>query len=81
MGFNHLLGEMPLRSEAVVKNTIEIHCFPEPKVLLESSSQSVNGITPQGNNSFLFLSGLINFLPYGTWQAVTHVTFQSFIID
>ena len=25
------MGEMPLRSEAVVKNTIKIHCFPGQK--------------------------------------------------
>ena len=47
-------------------------------MLLECSSQSVNGITPQGDNSFLFLSSLIDFLPYGPWQPVTHVSFQSF---
>ena len=52
--------------------------FSWPKVMLGCSSQSVNGITPQGDNSFLFLSGLIHILPYGTWLPVTHVSFQSF---
>ena len=55
--------------------------FFGPEMLLESSSQSVNCITPQGDNSFLFLSSLIDFLPYGAWQAVTHVAFQSFLMD
>ena len=49
--------------------------------MLRCSSQSVNGITPQGDNSFLFLSGLIDILPYGTWLPVTHMSFQSFLLD
>ena len=49
--------------------------------MLECSSQSVNGITPQGNNFFFILSSLINSLTYGTWQPITHMSFQSFLLD
>ena len=72
------MGEMPLQSGTVAKNTIEMHCFLGPEVVLEVRSLSFSGITPQGDNSFLFLSGLIHILPYGTWLPVTHVSFQSF---
>ena len=71
------MGEMPLQSGTVAKNTIEMQ-FSWPKVVLEVRSLSFSGITPQGDNSFLFLSGLINILSYGAWLPVTHMSFQSF---
>ena len=58
---NHLLGEMPLQARSVAQRTREIYCFLGLKVLLECSSQSVNGITPQGSNFFFILSSLIDF--------------------
>ena len=35
----------------------------------------------KGTIPFYFKVVLIDFLPYGAWQAATHVAFQSFIID
>ena len=70
-------GDASLSSISGSKNKGNL-LFSWPELILECSSQSVNGITPQGDNSFLFLSSLINFLPYGPWQPVTHVSFQSF---
>ena len=36
---------------------------------------------PKVTIPFYFKVVLIDFLPYGAWQAVTHVAFQSFLID
>ena len=52
---------MPLQARSVAHTTKGNLLFSGPKVLLECSSQSVNGITPQGNNFFFILSSLINF--------------------
>ena len=30
------------------------------------------------NETKCVLNGLIDFLPYGAWQPITHVSFQSF---
>ena len=71
------MGEMPLWSGSVAKNTIEIQ-FSWPEVVLEVRSLPFSGTISQGIIPILVLSGLIDFLPYGAWQAVTHVSFQSF---
>ena len=49
--------------------------------MLGCSSLSFSGITPQGNNFYLFLNSLIDILPYGTWQPVTHMSFSVFLLD
>ena len=49
--------------------------------MLECSSLSSSGITSQGDNLYPFWNSLIDILPYGTWQPVTHMSFSVFLLD
>ena len=49
--------------------------------MLRCSSLSFSGITSQGNNFYSIWNSLINILPYGTWQPVTHMSFSVFLLD
>ena len=75
------MGEMPLSSESSGSNNNRNPLFSWPEVMLEFSSLTFSGITSQGNNFFLFLNSLIDILPYGTWQPVTHMSFSVFLLD
>ena len=82
VGLNHLLGEKLFQRFLWLISTIEINCFLGQSFCSNAVLISKWHKTPSVIKLiFLYFNSLIHILPYGTWLPVTHMSFQSFLLD